>query len=129
MSLAATSSYYTTKDVSNPHRRMTPNKVLNAFYQGLLDEHGVLGEEGKYIDDSGAVDDDKLEVYTSRQEAEHEIKRNLLLKSINIVELEDQEQSVFDAVDLRRHREQFCRRTIRNYLNARHAVVLYWRSY
>jgi hypothetical protein len=56
------------------------NDVLNAFFEGLLDKDGVLGEEGEYIDDSGgAVDDDKLKVYTCHHEVEHENKRNVLL--------------------------------------------------
>ena len=44
-----------------------------------------------------------------QQEAEDVRKRNLLVSSLmNIVELEDQEQREIDAVDFRRHREQFC---------------------
>ena len=82
---------------------MTSNDVLNAFLWGLLDEDGsMIGEEDDCIND-----DDKLEEFTDRQEAENERKKNLLVSMINIVELEDQEQREADAVDLRRHREQF----------------------
>jgi hypothetical protein len=92
----------------NPHMTMTSNDVLNAFFQGFLDEDGcMIGEEDDCIDDDGAVDDDKLEELMDRQEAENERKRNLLVSLMNIVELEDQEQREADAVDLRRHREQF----------------------
>ncbi len=87
---------------------MMSNDALNAFYQVLLDEDGsLLGEEDDCIDDNGAVDDDKLEEYLARQEAADERKRNLLSTLMNIVELVDQEQREFDAVDLRRHRERF----------------------
>jgi hypothetical protein len=65
----------------------------------------MIGEEDDCIDDDGVVDDDKLEEFMDRQEAENERKRNLLGSMINIVELEDQEQREADAVDLRRHHE------------------------
>ena len=86
------------------------NDILNAFFQGFLDEDGslIVGEEDDCIDNDGAVDDDKLEEFMVQQEAEDERKRNLLVSFMNIVELEDQEQREFDAVELRRcHREQF----------------------
>ena len=67
----------------------------------------MIGEEDDCINDDGAVDDDKLQEYMDRQEAENERKRNLLVSMMNIVELEDQEQREADAVDLRRHRERF----------------------
>ncbi len=44
--LSAISSYRDTKAMDNPHRRMMSNDVLKAFYEGLLDEDGVLGDEG-----------------------------------------------------------------------------------
>jgi hypothetical protein len=83
---------------------------VNAFYQGLLDEDGsLIGEEDDCcIDDDNAVDDGKLEEFMAQQEAEGERKTNLLMSFMNIVQLEDQEQREFDAVDdLRRHRERF----------------------
>jgi hypothetical protein len=86
---------------------MMSNHVLNEFYQRLLEEDGVLGEECDYIDDSGAIDDDKREAYMARQEAEDERRRNLLLALMQTVELEAQEQRKADAEDLRRHRERF----------------------
>ena len=87
---------------------MMSNDALNAFYQGLLDEDGsLLVEEDDCIDDDGAVDDDKLEEFLAQQEAADERKRNLLVSLMNIVELEDQEQREFDAVDPRRRHERF----------------------
>ena len=51
MSLQATSSYCTTEDTPIPHRTMISNDVLNAFYQGLVDEDGSLpGDEDDCID-------------------------------------------------------------------------------
>ena len=101
--LAAIASHPFSQTVNNPHMTMTSNDVLNAFLWGLLDEDGsMIGEEDDCIND-----DDKLEEFTDRQEAENERKKNLLVSMINIVELEDQEQREADAVDLRRHREQF----------------------
>ena len=106
--LAATSSYRTTKTIHNSRSTMMSNDALNAFFQGLVDEDGsLLGDEDDVVDDDGAVNDDKLEEYVARQEAADERKRNLLSTLMNIVELEDQEQREFDAVDLRRHREIF----------------------
>ncbi|KAI2504923.1 hypothetical protein MHU86_9532 [Fragilaria crotonensis] len=104
--LAATSSYCIYKHSINPHRRMDTNDALNAFYEGLLDEDGYLGNEDDCIDDDGAVDDDKLEEYMAQQAAD-ERKRNVLLTMMGMVELEDKEQKEFDAIDLRRHRERF----------------------
>jgi hypothetical protein len=84
------------------------NDALNVFYQGLLEEDGsMVGDEDNLIDDNGVVDDDKLEEYTPRQEAADERKRNVLVSLMNIVELEDQEQREFDAVDLTRHHQRF----------------------
>jgi hypothetical protein len=105
--LASIASHPFSQPVDNPHMTMTSNDVLNAFLQGFLDEDGsMIGEEDDCIDDDGAVDGDKLEEFMDRQEAENERKRNLLVSMMNIVELEDQEQREFDAVDLRRHRER-----------------------
>ncbi|KAI2499538.1 Plant transposon protein [Fragilaria crotonensis] len=86
---------------------MDTNDALNAFYEGLLDEDGYLGNEDDCIDDDGAVDDDKLEEYMAQQAAADERKRNVLLTMMGMVELEDEEQKEFDAIDLRRHRERF----------------------
>ncbi|KAI2513546.1 hypothetical protein MHU86_686 [Fragilaria crotonensis] len=86
---------------------MDTNDALNAFYEGLLDEDGYLGNEDDCIDDDGAVDDDKLEEYMAQQAAADERKRNVLLTMMGMVELEDKEQKEFDAIDLRRHRERF----------------------
>ena len=107
--LAADSSHRFTQTVDNSRMTMMSNDILNAFLQGLLDEDGsMIGEEDDCIDDNGAVDDDKIEEFMDRQEAENERKRNLLVSMMYIVELEDQEQREADAVDLRRHHEQFC---------------------
>ncbi len=38
---------------------MENDAPLNAFYEGLLDENGYLGDDDNYIDDDGTVDDDK----------------------------------------------------------------------
>ena len=106
--LASIASHPSTKTVDNPHMTMTSNDVLNVLLQGFLDEDGSMnGEEDNCIDDDGAVDHDKLEEYMDRQERENERKRNLLIALMSIAELEDQEQLAADAVDLRRHREQF----------------------
>ena len=88
---------------------MTSNDDLKAFWEGLADKDGFWGEdEDDYIDDDGAVDDDKLKVYMARQEAADERKRNLLSTLMYYVELEDdQEQREFDSLDLRCHRERF----------------------
>ena len=87
------------------------NDVLNAFYEGLRDKGGLLGQEFDYIDNNGAVDDDKRKAYMVQQKAEDERKRNLLLSLMHTVELEAQEQREDDAEDHRRHRERFvCRR-------------------
>ena len=75
--------------------------------QGLRDEDDVLGEEEGYIDDDGAVDNDKRDAYMARQEEEEERKRNLLLTLMNAVEIEALEQREADAEDLRRHRQRF----------------------
>ena len=91
--LAATSSYRTTKTIHNSHSTMMSNDALNAFFQGLVDEDGsLLGDEDDVVDDDGAVNDDKLEEYVARQEAEDGRKRNLLSTLMNIVEIEDREQ-------------------------------------
>jgi hypothetical protein len=72
---------------------MMSNDALNAFFQGLVDEDGsLLGDEDDVVDDDGAVNDDKLEEYVARQEAEDGRKRNLLSTLMNIVEIEDREQ-------------------------------------
>ena len=72
---------------------MMSNDALNAFFQGLVDEDGsLLGDEDDVVDDDGAVNDDKLEEYVARQEAEDGRKRNLLSTWMNIVEIEDREQ-------------------------------------
>jgi hypothetical protein len=92
MELSAISSHRDTKAMDNPHRRMILNDVLNAFYGGCLDEDCFLGEEEDYIDDDGAVDDDKRDAYMACQEAEEERKQNLLLTLIQTVKLEAQEQ-------------------------------------
>ena len=106
--LASIASHPSTETLGNPHMTMTSNDVLNAFLQGFLDEDGsMIGEEDDCINDDGAVDDDKLQEYMDRQEAENERRRNLLVSMMNIVELEDQEQREANAVDLRRHRERF----------------------
>jgi hypothetical protein len=57
--LSATSSYCITKHSNNPHGTMENDAPLNAFYEGLLDENGYLGDDDNYIDDDGTVDDDK----------------------------------------------------------------------
>jgi hypothetical protein len=91
--LAATSSYRTTKTIHSSHSTMMSNDALNAFFQGLVDEDGsLLGDEDDVVDDDGAVNDDKLEEYVARQEAEDGRKRNLLSTLMNIVEIEDREQ-------------------------------------
>ena len=106
--LQSTSQHCITESIGNSHLTMMSNNALNAFYQGLLDDDGcLLGEEDDWIDNDGAVDDDKLEEFMAHQEAADERKRNLLASLMSIVELEDQEQREFDAVDLRRHRERF----------------------
>ena len=73
--------------VDNSRMTMMSNDILNAaflFLQGLLDEDGsMIGEEDDCIDDDGAVNDDKLEEFMDRQEAEIERKRNLLVSSSN----------------------------------------------
>ena len=108
MSLQATSSYCTTEDTPIPHRTMISYDVQNGFYQGLVDEDGSLpGDVDDCVDDDGAVDNAKLEVYVARQEAADERKRNLLSTLMNFVELEDEEQREFDSLDLQRHRERF----------------------
>ena len=37
------------------------NDALNNFLQGLLEKDGSLGDEDDYIDDLGAVQDEKLD--------------------------------------------------------------------
>jgi hypothetical protein len=83
------------------------NNALNTFFQGLLDKDGSFSDEDDYIDDLGAVDDEKLDRKMAREEAADERKRNILLSLMHIAELEEQEQREFDAVDLKRHREEF----------------------
>jgi hypothetical protein len=106
--LSAISSHRDTKAIDNPaHRRMISNDVLNALYGRLLDEDRFLGDEEDYIDDDGAVKDDKRDAYMARQEAEEERKRNLLLTLMQTVKLEAQEQREAKAEDLRHRRELF----------------------
>ena len=90
--LAMTSSYQTTETIGNSCLTMICN-ALNAFYQGLVDEHGsLLGEEDNCIDDNSAVDIDKLKGNMAQQEVEDKQKKNLQSTLMNIVDLEDQEQ-------------------------------------
>jgi hypothetical protein len=108
--LAAISSNRNTKILVTPHRNMMmSNHTLNVFLQGPRDKDDVLGEEEGYIDDDGAVDDDKRNAYMARQEdKEEERKWNLLLTLMNAVEIEALEQQrEADAEDRRRHRQRF----------------------
>ena len=70
--LAVTSSFHITKHSNSPHGTMMENDALNAFCEVLLDEDGYLGDEDDFIDDDGAVDDDKLEECMARQAATDE---------------------------------------------------------
>ena len=109
-SLRSITTHCITRSVSNYRLTMMSNDDLNTFWEGLADEDEFWGEdEDDYIDDDGAVDDDKLELCMARQEAVDERKRKLLSTLMYYVELEDQEQQEFDLLDLRRHCEQFCR--------------------
>jgi hypothetical protein len=77
------------------------------FCKVFLDIDEGLGVEEDYIDDDGAVDDDKRDAYMAFQEEEEERKRKLLLSWMNMVEIESLEQKEADALDFRRHRERF----------------------
>ena len=107
-SLRSITTHCITRSVGNYLLTMMSNDDLNTFWEGLADEDEFWGEdEDDYIDDDGAVDDDKLELCMARQEAVDERKRKLLSTLMYFVELEDQEQRDFDSLDLRRHRERF----------------------
>ena len=81
--------------------------ALNAILQGFLDRDEGLDDVDDFIDDVGAVDEDRREAYMARQEEEEERKRNLLLTLINMVELDSLEQREVDAEVLRRRRQRF----------------------
>ena len=62
-SLQSITTHCITRSVGNSRLTMMSNDDLNAFWQGLVDEDGFWGEdEDDYIDDDGAVDDEKLKV-------------------------------------------------------------------
>ena len=105
--LGAISSNRNTKPISTPQTTIMSNHTLNAILQGFLDKDVVFEDSDDFINDDGAVDDDKLEAYMARQEEEEERKRNLLLTLMQKVQIEDLEQREVDAEVLRRHRQRF----------------------
>ena len=108
--LEAISSNRNTKPISTPQTTIMSNHTLNAILQGFLDKDVVFEDSDDFINDDGAVDDDKHEAYMAREEAEEERKRNLLLTLMNMVEIKALEQREADAEVVRRRRQRFLAR-------------------
>ena len=47
--LLAISLYRDTKAINNPRERTMSNDLMNALYEGLFDENGILGDKGDSI--------------------------------------------------------------------------------